>query len=539
MRKFFKKISFFIKEDKLFLVANVLFWIALFMVFFVAGIQTLDPDFSWHLRVGKDIATTNQVPLVEEYLFPTFGERWVDHEWLSNLLLFLVYSFFGKFGYWSLGLIFAIIGVGTIYLVSNINRKYFVTKLARWDYFFLNTIFIVLGSIALLRSYGIRLQVITWLFFVLCFWLYFKIKKEAKLKYLWGFPLLFCLWSNLHGTFVLGLAISLLLLMLLFWEKKEKSVRLKIIIATFLTIISTLITPYGIELWKLIAGEYTQNTSYLTRIFEWLPLYAAPYIEWYSTFYLSLIIFLFLASFILKTLPKKINVGLYFIFVIFLLLLSIKSRRFISMFILCSFPFAIFIISYIFKRIFTKKIAINFFGITISLIAIIFIYNKLSFTSTIPLDLLTQNSPMGPYKAVEFLKENKHLHKHNIYNKYGWGGYLVWMWPDKLHFIDGRMPQKPLVDGTSFIEEYHLFREDPSLTKEKLAQYDIKIALLSQENSVADSLPTHQKFILKYFFSVNIDDFDRTDALKEYLAENWIKAYSDEFSIIYLSPEIK
>ena len=345
MKKTLKKLSSKINGDKLFLVSNILFWSAIFLTFFVTGIQNLDPDFAWHLRVGEEISITRQVPSIEKYLFPTLGEHWVDHEWLSNLLLFNIYSFFGNFGYWSLGIIFALIALGTVSLVAKINRKYFVAELPRWDFFFLNTVFTTLATLALLRSYGIRLQVMTWLFFVLCFWLYFKIEKERKLKYLWAFPVLFCLWANLHGTFVLGLAISLLLLAFLFYKNKEKVLRVKITIAGFLTIFSTLLTPYGIELWKLIAGEYTQNTSYLVRIFEWLPLYAAPYIEWYATFYLSLIIFVFLISLILKTLPKKPSVLLYSIFVIFTLLISVKSRRFISMFALCSFPFAIFAIS--------------------------------------------------------------------------------------------------------------------------------------------------------------------------------------------------
>ena len=535
MKKTLKKLSSKINGDKLFLVSNILFWSAIFLTFFVTGIQNLDPDFAWHLRVGEEISITRQEPSIEKYLFPTLGEHWVDHEWLSNLLLFNIYSFFGNFGYWSLGIIFALIALGTVSLVAKINRKYFVAELPRWDFFFLNTVFTTLATLALLRSYGIRLQVMTWLFFVLCFWLYFKIEKERKLKYLWAFPVLFCLWANLHGTFVLGLAISLLLLAFLFYKNKEKVLRVKITIAGFLTIFSTLLTPYGIELWKLIAGEYTQNTSYLVRIFEWLPLYAAPYIEWYATFYLSLIIFVFLISLILKTLPKKPSVLLYSIFVIFTLLISVKSRRFISMFALCSFPFAIFAIS----KMLDGKIIKKYFGIIVCIIALPIICNKLVYASTVPKNLLIQNTPMAPYKAVAFLKENKQLHPYNIYNKYGWGGYLVWMWPEKLHFIDGRMPQKPLTDGTSFIEEYHLFREDAILTKEKLTQYDIKIALLSQERSVADSLPSYQKFILKYLFSVDIKDFEGTDTLREYLEKNWKEIYADDFSVVYISPEIE
>ncbi len=535
MKKIFSKISSKTNEDKLFTFANFLFWLTIFITFFVLGISNLDPDLPWHLKVGQDILQSGQIPTIEQYVFPTFGEHWVDHEWLSNLLLFLIYNLFGKFGYWFLGFFFAATATLTLILISETTKKYFLPKFYNWDFFFLNSSFTILGIFALFRSYGIRLQVITWLFFVLCFIFYLKISKEKKWQYLIIYPFFFCLWANMHGTFVLGLAISLFLLALLFWQNKNNSIRIKIIFSALATILATFLTPYNFELWKLIAGEYTQNTSYLIRIFEWLPLYAAPFIEWYSTFYISIIIFVILLSIVLKKIPRKINVFLYYGFICFILFLSIKARRFIPMFVLCSIPLAIFIVAQIFK----EKIIKKWFGFLVILIAVPIIAYKIFFITTVPLDLLTQNTPLSPYNAMLFLKNNASLAQHNIYNKYGWGGYLVFMWPEKLHFIDGRMPQKPLSDGTSFIDEYFKFRESEIISKEKLAQYDIQVVLIEKEYRIKEMFSPFETFALEKLFSINLEEFDEPDYLREYLEKNWKKVYTDEISIVYTSPEIE
>lgn len=529
MKKVLNKL--FAKElgGKFFLFSNVLFWLTIFATFFVTGISSLDPDFAWHLRVGQDIALTKQVPTVETYIFPTIGEHWVDHEWLSNLLLFLVYDFFGRFGYWALGLIFASTATFTVFLISKVTRKYFLSKLYHWDFFFLSSVFITLGLYPLIRAYGIRLQVFTWLFFVLCFIFYLKISREKRWKYLLAFPILFGFWANLHGTFVLGLAIALCLLALIFWENKKIKFRMWTILSAITSVIITLVTPYGIELWKLIAGEYTQNTTYLEKIFEWLPLYAAPYIEWYATFYLSIIILIFIFSIITKKLILRRDFFFYYCFILLMLVASVKARRFVSMFVLCSFPFAVFAIA----QLFSKKMIERWFGKLVITITIPILIYQTYFTLTVPFDLLTQNTMMSPYSAMEFLKKDPLLRDYRVYNRYGWGGYLVWMWPEKLHFIDGRMPQKPLSNGVSLIEEYYEFRESPEKAKEKLDQYDIKVVLLDQKQPFEKSFPSWEKFILKYLFSIKLEEFDKTGPLRKYLETNWEKIYEDEISLIY------
>ena len=44
-----------------------------------------------------------------------------------------------------------------------------------------------------------------------------------------------------------------------------------------------------------------------------------------------------------------------------------------------------------------------------------------------------------PVKAVDFLLENDNMPTGNVFNDFGWGGYLLYrLWPEKLVFIDGQ-----------------------------------------------------------------------------------------------------
>src|SRR5579872_5730217 len=66
-----------------------------------------DPDYWWHARTGQLIAETGRVPLVDPYSFTAVGQRWVTHEWLTELLLFVVQH---QFGYVGNVLLFGVLG---------------------------------------------------------------------------------------------------------------------------------------------------------------------------------------------------------------------------------------------------------------------------------------------------------------------------------------------------------------------------------------------------------------------------------------------
>ena len=70
-------LSFFYK-DKALTIYWVVVFVLSFLMLFSHSISFLDPDFGWHIRVGKDISLSGSAPTIETYTYPTEGDSWVD-----------------------------------------------------------------------------------------------------------------------------------------------------------------------------------------------------------------------------------------------------------------------------------------------------------------------------------------------------------------------------------------------------------------------------------------------------------------------------
>src|SRR3989344_9531753 len=65
----------------------------------------------------------------------------------------------------------------------------------------------------------------------------------------------------------------------------------------------------------------------------------------------------------------------------------------------------------------------------------------------------------------------------NIFNEYGWGGYLIWKIPERKYFIDGRMPSWRQNGQFVFGDYIKITKAEIGFDK-ILEKYDIKYAIL-------------------------------------------------------------
>jgi MFS family permease len=69
--------------------------LALVFVFSViavaAALSPMQSDTWWHLRAGADMVRTHRVLLTDTYSHTAYGMAWPNHEWLSQVIFFLVY----------------------------------------------------------------------------------------------------------------------------------------------------------------------------------------------------------------------------------------------------------------------------------------------------------------------------------------------------------------------------------------------------------------------------------------------------------------
>src|SRR5258708_22043125 len=54
-----------------------------------------DPDFWWHLRIGRWMVENARLPSTDIFTFTVPNHVWTDHEYLTEILIWLVYSTFG------------------------------------------------------------------------------------------------------------------------------------------------------------------------------------------------------------------------------------------------------------------------------------------------------------------------------------------------------------------------------------------------------------------------------------------------------------
>jgi hypothetical protein len=95
----------------------------------------------------------------------------------------------------------------------------------------------------------------------------------------------------------------------------------------------------------------------------------------------------------------------------------------------------------------------------------------------------TTESKIFPKAAVDWLLENQP--KGNLFNSYGWGGYLIWRtYPEYRVYIDGRAD----VYGDSFIYDYMSIYRAESGWQDKLKNEGIQTVLVEFDSPLANML---------------------------------------------------
>lgn len=385
-----------------------LLWLALFVLFLISP---TDPDLGWHLRCGQQIwqdlpagrqgqgwCNQNQFSvLLENY-------SWVNHYWLYQVGLWLV---FRAAGLWGLTVLNALLmSLAFIFF-------YLAIKNYAWEKILATGLIIFLSWGVF--SFGIRSQLGSLFFFSLLLW------GRDRLA-LW--PLVMFVWAQMHG----GSAIMGLILLVFFRPSPA---------VLGLSLGATLLNPFGLgiyqEAWRHFAGV---NLAGL--IAEWVP--PTPVLGW-----LVLTSGLGLGASLLfkgglKNLPLALLISAF-------AFLALKARR--------NLPFYFLVSSFIFLRApatrlvlagwLKQKILRNNLAI-LTTAALLFFGLFVRLPETLALNSswhsYCQNQLLAyPCQAVEFLK--KQPRKGVIFNRYEWGGFLIWQLPEYKIFVDGRMPAWP------------------------------------------------------------------------------------------------
>lgn len=451
-----------------------LHFLPFFIVFIASFYNPIDSDLGWHLKYGEYFFKNGKI--LQDNVFSSFmpNYHWVNHSWGTDIITYFTYNNFGFLGLTILG---ALVITLTFYFFSK------AAKLTIWNKVLIFPLLLyLLGPI---NSVSFRSQLISLMFIGILFLILSKFAQNKK--YLYFLPFIFLAWVNLHGEFILGLAlfflwIAVLLAGKLFFFKEEKPILIKegkFLFAIFgLSLIACLINPFGIGVFYEAFNHFGNPAS--KYILEWISFEDLSN-QWWNQIIVANLMFVGL---IYLFFTKKVKENFAIITITLIVFsLSFWERRYAWPSYYLAMPL-IKPISDFFKPD-SKKYTDIFSFIILFLTLVITVIFKSPFTqySSMSWDIYCKSYLSCSPKAAEFLK-NYNFDKKKLLTLYNWGGWLIWNYPEIKPTIDGRMPFWKDKNGYSaFMDYYSLEQNWKDIDKSK---YDI--AFMSRSKSIYDRL---------------------------------------------------
>jgi hypothetical protein len=223
---------------------TVLFFIVLASVAMAGSVQH---DTWWQLRTGQYIVATLRPPVTDPFSWTVRGGYWPNHEWLAEVLFYLVYRAGG------IRVVAAFCGLAII---------------GTWM-----LIYTLTGGAGKVRVYsllaGIATQSMIWSVRPALFSLLFLATALALLPHprrRWLYPFLFLLWANTHAGMAFGIVVLGAATIVSLWADRRSLLRWMLVVG--LSLGATLINPLGLGLWRLVVHSMSNPVLAVTE--EWV-----------------------------------------------------------------------------------------------------------------------------------------------------------------------------------------------------------------------------------------------------------------------------
>jgi hypothetical protein len=492
-------------RSRFFIFVFLPFSVLCIVAFWIRGVILLDPDFGWHLRMGEIIQKTG-IPKTDPFSYTMPSYPFVDHEWLTNVVIAKLYPLVGTKG----------LAVGFSFLATLAILIQLPFPIKKWSFV---PFALVAGS--LLSFVGVRTQAIAWVFFSILLFIVLH-KKTQKWRFM--LPPLFILWANLHGGFGIGVVTLFVVTLVHIWEQRK--ILFGEIIVLILCFAATVINPYGIHLWWELWMQIS-DTSLRWNISEWRP----------AIFTLNFTLWTFVSLSVLLMLRyrKKFYLSQLALYSI-MLIAGLSSIRHMPFWLLLALPMATSAMTWFSEEAKSYKggvVRLNkaYAILAIGVVLVVFVESVVNLDGAKSL----QEHSFYPKEAVEFLAVYKSCGQ--LFSTYGWGGYLIWKLPEKKVFIDGRMPSwrwksAPSTESNYAFEEYNKFLAGKIPAKDIFTKYNIDTFLLPIEKK-KNAPPFLKKLqeTLERLFNRQDDGYGKF--IKQLKDSGMEEVYKDNTAVIY------
>lgn len=423
-------------------------------------------DTWWHLSQGREIL--EHANLHRETLsFTAHNAQLFNHSWLFDALVYWVYTFSGYSALEILGwCIIALLFIESFLYTRTLGASIFGSSVS-----------LVLTYITVRNHLVLRPQMISYLCAILMLGvLQDHNQKRRNLK----ISLIFCLWANMHGAFLLGLATLFGVTIVRAVEEQNRSTSItttissKDLFTTFLcALLGTLCTPFHLRIFQVAFENDPLRVGIHQYVNEWQPLSYAIFPAFYwILFSLVVIACCVRRSFIDKSILIAISI------------LSLTSIRHLPFFGVMCVPIVISMIPYLKSA---ERRAPLRFGTP----SCIFLGAAAFFVANIFVpyidDTTYLNQPhiraTAPVQAAKWISE--HSVKENILNAFENGGFLGFQWNGQPGiFVDSRI--RPF--RGKVLDDYTKIMDRASGWEDILKEYNIKYVILPAYNDLTTEL---------------------------------------------------
>jgi hypothetical protein len=464
----------------------------LLLMLAIAVFSNASADTWWHLATGRWILDHFQVPHTDVFSFSAAGKPWITHEYGAEVLMYLV---FNAGGWPALALATAaVLMIGWWLVYRRCSGPALVNGAA-----------LLFGMWVAQPGMLLRPQTFSFLGGALFLWILDRYYWDRDPRVLIGLPVTMLVWVQLHGGFVLGLAIAGAALAgavadrWLFGERKDvlkwKEIR-PLAGALAASVVVVPLNPNGLKLYEL--PFYIMRMRITPHITEWMP----PL--WSETRFQPFFALLALTLVTMIVARKRYRMGQWLLFFGFAYA-ALHARRNIAVFPLVAVPLLAQGIRFP-KALSDVGMKIKpAIRVALALLLLALGARLAGKQTSREVAFQQYTAHFGwPVAAAKYVVD--HNLPPNLFNSYNYGGFLIWQLPPEYKvFIDGRAD----LYGDDFIENYQVVwggqvNPDPTLNA-----YKIRTVLTEPDSGLARVLEEESK------------------------AGLWRKVYSDRLAVIF------
>jgi hypothetical protein len=413
-----------------------------------------DPDIWWHLRNAENLLSTHRFIRQDLYSFTTHGQPWIDPEWLSEIPYYVGFHFLGE-----RGLFLVMLAAVELFVAGMLLRCYWRSRdvsaafLATW-------IAVLLAAI----NIGPRTILFGWLCFLgeLLLLEAFSRGRDST----WLLPPLYAVWINLHGSWLIGYSFFLLFIASGLLEGSWGSIdavrwtrqqRWKLIAVGAASLAALFVNPYG---WRLVLYPFDMllhQRLNLAVIDEWRSVS-------FQSFY-GVVVFMLASGMLVFTLARRRSWPLHeLLFALLAIYLGLSHKRFLFLagMILCPM-LAVELAGLVFAPYDASKDNKRLLNIAFIVGFYIFAFRH------IPGSAALHAAEAQYFPAGSLPDLGKTCLKEHTFNRYEWGGFLIWNSRDIPVFIDSRtdifeyhgvladyLSATTMNDSLAILDRYHI-----------------------------------------------------------------------------------